>query len=204
MGEPLHARDSTPPAGAEVRELRGGLDDATLVARAVEGDAWAEEALYRRHVRRVTNTVSRVLGRTAEAEDAVQDTFLQVFHKLGTLRDASLFERWLMRIAMNKVRGKLRKRKLLRTLGLDHTVDDATLERFAARETPADVRAELRGIDRALQDVSSGQRMAWTLHVVEGWSLPEVADACGCSLATSKRWIRKAKDRIELHLEDGV
>ena len=201
MGEPLRARDSAPPGGAEVRELRGALDDATLVARAAEGDAWAEEALYRRHVRRVTNTVSRVLGRTAEAEDAVQDTFLQVFHKLGTLRDTSLFERWLMRIAMNKVRGKLRKRKLLRTLGLDHTVDDATLERFAARETPPDVCAELRGIDRALRDVSPGQRMAWTLHVVEGWSLPEVADACGCSLATSKRWIRKAKDRIERHLE---
>jgi RNA polymerase sigma-70 factor (ECF subfamily) len=176
------------------------VDDATLVRRALEGDRWAEEALYRRHVRRVSDTAIRVLGRTHEAEDVVQDTFLKALTRLESLRDPSLFSRWLMRIAMNLVRGKLRKRKLLRTLGLDRSVDDATLERLAAPATPPDVRAELAGIDAVLRDVTSEQRLAWMLHVVEGWSLPEVAETLGCSLATAKRRIRAAKDRIEAHL----
>jgi len=194
------------PAQAEgaVRELHAGPDDGELVARALEGDAWAEEALYRRHVRRVTDTATRVLGRTAEAEDVVQDTFLKAFHKLHTLRDATLFERWLIRIAMNKVRGRLRKRKLLRTLGLDRTVDDATLERFAAPATPPDVRAELARIDAVLQELAPSHRMAWMLREVEGWTLPDTAAACDCSLATVKRWIGKAKARVDAHLaEDG-
>lgn len=188
---------------APVREIGAVPDDSELVIRALDGDSWAKEALYRRHVRRVTDTVSRVLGRNTEAEDVVQETFLKVFSRLGSLRDPTLFERWLMRIAMNKVRGRLRKRKLLRTLGLDRSVDDATLERFAVAGAPADVRAELGRIDRALGDVSPAHRMAWMLHVVEGFSLPETADACDCSLATAKRWIRKAKDRIEAHIAEG-
>ncbi|HJL19887.1 MAG TPA: RNA polymerase sigma factor [Sandaracinaceae bacterium LLY-WYZ-13_1] len=178
------------------------VDDAALVRRALDGDRWAEEALYRRHVRRVSDVAIRVLGRAHEAEDVVQDTFLKALQKLPTLRDPSLFERWLMRIAMNMVRGKLRKRKLLRTLGLDRSVDDATLERMASPSTPPDVRAELAGIDAVLRDVTGEQRLAWMLHCVEGWSLPEVASTLGCSLATVKRRIRAARDRIEEHLEE--
>ncbi|MEC7518582.1 MAG: RNA polymerase sigma factor [Myxococcota bacterium] len=192
----------SPPVG-EVREMASPADDAELVRRARDGDRWAEEALYRRHVRRVTDTATRVLGRMDEAEDVVQDTFLKAFAKLHTLRDPALFPRWLLRIAMNRARGKLRKRKVMRSLGLDHTVDDATLERFASRETPADVRLELAGIDAALREVAPDHRIAWMLHEVEGLSLPEAADACNCSLATVKRWIRKAKDRIEAHIEEA-
>ncbi|GAB5544761.1 MAG: sigma-70 family RNA polymerase sigma factor [Sandaracinaceae bacterium] len=175
-------------------------DDAELVRRAREGDRWAEEALYRRHVRRVTDAATRVLGRSDEAEDVVQDTFLKAFTKLDSLRDPSLFPRWLLRIAMNRARGKLRRRKLMRSFGLDHTVDDATLERFASPTTPPDVLLELAGIDAALREVAPDHRIAWMLHEVEGLSLPEAADACNCSLATVKRWIRKAKDCIEAHL----
>lgn len=195
MGTPQ--RSDPEIARAQVRELSAAIEDGELVLRALDGDAWAEEALYRRHVRRVTDAAVRVLGRNAEAEDVVQETFLKCFHKLGSLRDPALFERWLMRIAMNKVRGRLRKRKLLRTLGLDQTQDDATLDRFVAPSTSPEVRAELARIERALREVPTNHRMAWVLHVVEGFTLPEVADACDCSLATSKRWIRATR----LHLE---
>jgi RNA polymerase sigma-70 factor, ECF subfamily len=53
-------------------------------------------------------------------------------------------------------------------------------------------------VDAALRGVSSDQRVAWMLHVVEGWSLPEVAEACDCSLATVKRRIRAARESIEV------
>ena len=188
---------------APVREIGAVPDDSELVIRALDGDRWAEEALYRRHARRVTDTASRVLGRNTEAEDVVQETFLKVFSHLGGLRDPALFERWLMRIAMNKVRGRLRKRKLLRALGLDRSADDATLGRLAVRDAPPDMCAELARIDEALRSVAPSHRVAWMLHVVDGMSLPETADACECSLATAKRWIRKAKDHIDAHIAGG-
>lgn len=180
-----------------VREVTPSVDDETLVRRALEGDRWAEEALYRRHVRPVTEVATRVLGRTAEAEDVVQDTFVRALRQLGTLREPALFSRWVMRIAVNMVRAKLRKRALLRALGLDRGLDDATLERLASPSVPADVRAQLAEIDAALRDVPANERVAWALHVIEGWSLPEVAEACDCSLATAKRRIRAARERAQ-------
>ena len=191
--DPSRVREMAPPRP---------LDDEALVRRALDGDRWAEEALYRKHVRRVTDIATRVLGRTHEAEDVVQETFLKALQRLATLREPALFSRWVMRIAMNMVRAKLRKRRLLRSLGLDASLDDATLERMAAPSTPPDVRAELAGIDAALRDVPANQRLAWMLHVVEGWSLPEVAEACECSLATAKRRIKSARERIEVHLDE--
>ena len=176
--------------------------DEELVERALSGDRWAEEALYRRHVRRVSDAAMRVLGRAHEAEDVVQESFFKALTHLDRLRDPALFERWLMRIVMNRVRSRLRKRKLLRSLGLDRSVDDATFERMAARATPPDVRADLASIDRALGQLSAERRMAWTLNVVEGLTLPETADACDCSLATVKRRIKAAREHLAAHVQD--
>ena len=196
----MRARPKPEAPAERVVALDRGPSDEELVARALEGDPWAEEALYRRHVRRVTDAAIRVLGRSGEAEDVVQETFLTVFSRLDTLRDAALFDRWLLRIAMNRVRGRLRKRKVLRALGLDRTVDDVTLERFAANATPPDVRAELARIDAVLARLAPSHRVAGGLHEVEGFSLPETASACDCSRATVKRWIQRAKSQLDEHL----
>ncbi|MGE0786939.1 MAG: RNA polymerase sigma factor [Sandaracinaceae bacterium] len=184
----------------DLTETAPAVPNAELVRRAREGERWAEEALYRRHVRRVSDATCRVLGRSAEAEDVVQETFLKCFDKLGTLRRPELFDRWLMRIAMNKVRSRLRRRKVLRRLGLDRGAEDATLEQLATPDAPSDVRAQLAELDGALSSLAANHRMAWMLHVVEGLSLPETADACGCSLATCKRWIRAAREQLDVAL----
>ena len=89
---------------------------------------------------------------------------------------------------------------MLRALGLDRTVDDVALERFAANATPPDVRAELARIDAVLARLAPSHRVAWVLHEVEGFSLPETASACDCSLATVKRWIQRAKSQLDEHL----
>lgn len=179
-----------------VRIVEPKASDAELVGRALGGDRWAEEALYRRHVRRVTDVCTRVLGRTHEADDVVQETFLTALRKLETLREADCFPQWILRIAMNEARMKLRKRRLLRALGLDRGLDDATLESLASREAPSDVIAELGAIDRALAGASADERMAFVLRTVEGLTLPEVADALGCSLATAKRRLASARARL--------
>lgn len=194
---------SVPPKrtrAARVSEITPDVGDEELVCRAQAGDRWAEEALYRRHVRRISDATIRVLGRSAEAEDIVQETFLTALTKLDRLRDPALFERWLLRIAMNRVRTRLRKRKVLRALGLDRGADDATLERLASRDTSSEVRVELARLDGVLQRLPAQQRMAWMLHWVEGFTLPETAEACGCSLATVKRWIRAARITLDEHV----
>jgi RNA polymerase sigma-70 factor (ECF subfamily) len=171
-------------------------DDADLVRRALAGDRWAEEALYRRHVRAVTNAVTRLLGRSSEADDVIQDTFVRALERLSDVRDGVAFRAWVQRIAVSLCHRRFRKRKLLRALGLDRGDDDATLAAHACEGSRPDLVAELREIDRALARMSESSRTAWILHRAEGWTLEETASSLDVSLATCKRRLREADDMI--------
>jgi RNA polymerase sigma-70 factor, ECF subfamily len=183
---------------ALVRLPVGGrpISDAELVERAVEGNAWAEEALYRRHAELVLGTAKRLLGNADEAADVAQDSFLIAFEKLETLRDASTFKTWLMQIAVRNVHRRFRRRRLLRWLGLDQN-DDGALETLASAEAPLDVKADLAALGVVLSTIPPALRVPWMLRHVEGHELTEVAALCNCSLSTAKRRIIAAESRVQ-------
>src|SRR5262245_53670168 len=79
------------------------LPDGELVARALSGDRWGREVLYRRHVSYLLGMVVRMLGRRDEAEEIVQDTFVMAFAELGSLRDPGALRGWLGQIAVSFV-----------------------------------------------------------------------------------------------------
>jgi RNA polymerase sigma-70 factor (ECF subfamily) len=183
--------------GGAIAELAAGaVGDADLVRRAQAGDRWAEEALYRRHVRPVTTAVTRLLGRVGEADDVIQETFARAFERIGSLRDGAAFRMWVIRVAVSLCRRRFRRRRLLALLGLDRGEDDGTLASCVAPDAPPDVVLELRDIDRALASLSEAARAAWILHRVEGLTLPETAVALEVSLATAKRRLAEADARI--------
>jgi RNA polymerase sigma-70 factor, ECF subfamily len=180
------------------------LSDAELVQRALGGDAWAEEFLYRRYVRTIWGMVLRLLRSSPEAEDVVQDTFATAFRELPRLRDASALRGWLLRIAVREVHRRLRRRRLRRLLGLERNDDEElSLESIASEGASVEARAELVMIDRVLAQVPSEQRIAWVLRHVEGESLEEVARACACSLATVKRRVAAVDARLQSHVQAG-
>jgi RNA polymerase sigma-70 factor, ECF subfamily len=192
----LRARAGDPPSAQADTST-----DASLVERALSGDRWAKEALYRRHVRRVTNAVTRMVGRSGDADDVVQDAFVTAFTRLGDLREPAAFRGWLARIAMNEVRGRLRRRRWLKRLSFDRDgEDEVSLESLATDDASPETRAELARIDRVLAKMDPDVRMAWMLRCVEGWALEEVAGALDCSLATAKRRITEARDHLDAHI----
>lgn len=171
-----------------------------LVERIGRGDRWAEEAFYRRHVGLVQATVRRLLGRSVEAEDVVQDAFVTAFEIWDQLREPEHARNWLLTIAIRKVHRRFRRRRLSRLLGLDQTTDDATLEALARPDLSGEARAELALLDRVLRRVQPEARIAWMLRHVEGASLEEVAALCECSLATIKRRIAAADAKVREHV----
>ncbi len=175
------------------------LGDEELVRRALAGDRWGREMLYRRHAATLLAMTIRLLGNRVEAEEIVQDTFVTAFERLETLRDPAAVGGWLGQIAVNLVRRRFRKLRLLRFLGLDRGADDATLEALADVALPADERAELALVDRKLGAMKPEVRLAWTLRRVEGLELTEVASMAGCSLATAKRRIAAGDVLVDLH-----
>lgn len=199
----LPALCAVPARAGGVRALPSAeaIPDAELVARAQRGDAWGEEAIYRRYVRHVFGLAARLLRNSVEAEDVVQDTFAIALDRLGTLRDGSALRGWLGQIAVSQVRRRFRRKKLLRLLRIDAGIDDATLEALADGAAGPEVCAELAVLGRLLDTLPDEQRLAWMLRYVEGEPLEDVARLLGCSLATAKRRIAAADARVRHHVD---
>lgn len=191
-----------PPRPSRPTPLEVDTEDAELVRRAREGDSWALDMLYRRHVQLVAATALRLLRNRAEAEDAVQETFLLAFERLAQLDEPAAFRGWLVRIAVSRAHRRFRWRKLRAWVGLGEG-EDATLALEAADHVTAEQRAELRLVDRALASLPFELRTAWVLRHVLGHRLEEVAAACDCSLATIKRRIAAAEAHVAAHVEGG-
>jgi RNA polymerase sigma-70 factor (ECF subfamily) len=176
------------------------IGDAELVARARGEDRWSREMLYRRHAAPLLGLAARLLANRNEAEDVVQDTFVTAFEHLAALREPAALRGWLAQIAVSFVRRRIRKQRMLRVLGLDRGADDATLDALAAPTVGPDQRTELALMANALRRLRTELRLAWMLRRVEGFELSEVADACGCSIATAKRRIAAAEAAVQAHV----
>lgn len=200
---PIREIANVPPAPEAPRQREDG-DDAALVLRALDGDRFAEGQLVERHAREVARVIARVLGSHDEVEDIAQDVFLAAFQTLERLERPAVFRGWLLRIAVNKTRMVIRKRKLLRLLGLYQPTTDATLEAIARDEVGAEARVELREIDGALQMLPMEQRIAWILRHVEGHTIRDVSRLCSCSMATTKRRIAAAHQAVLNRVDEEV
>jgi len=194
---------TAPDALAAVRPVTVGreIPDAELVERARGGNRWAEEMLYRRYASLLLGVCTRLLRQTSDAEDVVQDAFVDALDQLDALREPSLFRRWITGIAVHRVHRRLRRRKLLRALGLWTDAPDRTLETCLAPGASQETHAELVCLDQVLQHLPDAQRIAWQLRFIEGYRLEEVAELCDCSLATVKRRLQSADTLVRKRIE---
>ncbi len=198
------SRDFATGRRAVVQVFEPKEDDAALVHRALDGDRWATEALYRRHAPRAFRTATVLLGDGPDVDDVVQDAFVKGFKSLKSLQEPAAFGGWFRRIVANLAKSKLRKRSFLRNLGLDRGLEEPELERLAAPHLSPEQRTELAKVGANLNKMSVEERMAWVLRRVEGWTLPEISQAMKISLATVKRRLSAADKRLKNYLEGGV
>jgi RNA polymerase sigma-70 factor (ECF subfamily) len=140
----------------------------------------------------VNGLAYRILGRDADVDDLVQDSFLEALRGLDRLDNPQAFASWLGSIVVRTAGKRLRRRSLLKRLGLRRStpIDADTV---LSREAPPDVRAELGRIYGCLDEMHHETRLALVLHRVEGMSLPEAAETMGVSLSTIKRRIQSAE-----------
>jgi RNA polymerase sigma-70 factor (ECF subfamily) len=189
--------------------MRQAVDvDRDLVRRAREGDFGAFDALVNRHERRVYTLARRILRRTEDAEDVVQETFLSAMAHLRGFREEAAFSTWLLRIATNHALKILRKRRGLPTVPLEESrrrdgENGGPIARpvYIARwredaEREAD-RPEIRRLlERALDALDTKHRMVFLLRDVEGLSTEAAARALKITPANVK--VRLLRARLKL------
>lgn len=158
-----------------------------------------DEELFRRYSSHVARIGFRLLGREDEVDDLVQDVFLVAFKHREQLRDPWAIKGWLSTITVRTARRRLRLRRMRSFVGLDAPQALS----LSQPGTSPEEDALLRRIYGLLDQVSVEQRLAWTLRYVEGERLEQVANRCGCSLATAKRRIAATHNFLQAELTHG-
>ncbi|HEU5055678.1 MAG TPA: RNA polymerase sigma factor [Kofleriaceae bacterium] len=169
-------------------------DDLALARRCASGDSAAQRQLFREQRVRVHRTLYRILGSNRDMEDLVQDVFIEVFRSLDSFRGESKLSTWIARITSRVAMAHIGRRKPV-AQSLD------ALPEVEAREPAADRVAEAREaaerLYRALDRVDAVQRVAFSLHVIEGMPLREVAAVMDASLVATKSRVWRARRELE-------
>jgi RNA polymerase sigma-70 factor (ECF subfamily) len=163
--------------------------EAAVVQRAVRGDPGAQAWLFRRHAAHIACLARRSLGE-AEVDDIVQETFVQGLGQLGSLREPAKLRSFLVTIAVRRIYARLSVRYRVRALA-------AQLFRVSPRASLPEVTERVRALSDLLRRARPRHRLAWLLHRIEGYTLPEVAEQTGTSLTTIKRWIAGIDVEVE-------
>jgi RNA polymerase sigma-70 factor (ECF subfamily) len=156
-----------------------GLRDEQLVERIRSGDLSAMEALMRRHNRRLYRTARAILRDDAEAEDAVQDAYLQAYRALDSFRGESKVSTWLVRIAATEA--LMRRRRNIRAAEVVPL--DATIEALGERGPEADPMLR-RLLEKRIDALPDGYRAVFVLRAIEELTVEETAAALGIPEAT--------------------
>lgn len=173
-----------------------GPSDAALVVAARAGEAWASEALFRRHSRMALGLAYRLLPRDIEVDDVVQDSFVYALQRLDTLQNPQAFAAWLGSIVVRTVSKRLRRRRLLTRLGL-RARENVDPDQVIAASAPGDVRVALRRVYAIVEELPAEQRIALVLRRVDGLEIPQIAETMGLSLSTVKRRLKAAEELLE-------
>jgi RNA polymerase sigma-70 factor (ECF subfamily) len=186
----MEAQRAHDPVNVTDRELADAVIDT--------GDEVAFRQLYRRHTPRLLGFVQRLLGpNDAEAEDAVQETWIRACQSLARFRWDSSFSTWLGGIGLNVVRDRIRKQARSRIVDFEQLP-----ERPVAPASTED-RIDL---ERAIALLPDGYRIVLVLHDVEGMKHREIAERLGISDGTSKSQLSNARRMLReiLTPPDGV
>ncbi|MBC5828905.1 MAG: sigma-70 family RNA polymerase sigma factor [Candidatus Eremiobacteraeota bacterium] len=189
------------------------LADATLVARARNGDLAAASELLSRHQNLAFTAALRLLGERADAEDVAQEALVRAFTRISELQDDASFAPWLRRIAINLSLNALRRRGSLRFESLDAPKpgDESALrsdELIDHRQrTPEDetvtnmMREEIEGLVRRLP---ADQRAAVVLRDMYEFDMTEVAALQRCGISAAKMRVARGRAALRRLLKQGI
>ncbi len=174
-------------------------EDAALAAACQSGDLRGYERLYAMHGARMKNLARNVLGSSADAEDAVQETFLKVQRSIASFRGQSSFVTWTYRILINTCydarRSRLRKKEV-------STTDDESEETPRMEPRAPAAHPSLRmALERALAKLTRHQRDVFLLYEVEGFRHAEIAGMLEITETASKNTLFQAKRNLREMLE---
>lgn len=196
--EPDNAKDPQPlpsqsrQRSADAERLERRREDDRLIARVKTGDFTGFEELYKRHSSFVFALLLRMLHNRADAEDLLQEIFLQAHGKLPSFEGRSAFRTWLYRLTVNRCLDHLRSRRSKEQARTDPMADFS--DQLGVYHAASGTRS--LELERAISLLPPSTRAAFLLHDVEGYDHREVGDILGIATGTSKSLVHRARMKL--------
>jgi RNA polymerase sigma-70 factor (ECF subfamily) len=183
--------------------------DQELIARTLGGDGGAFGILVDRFQRKIYRVAFAIVRDETEADTITQDTFIQAYTHLARFQGRSELETWLTRIAINRSRDWLRRRKFVSLFSHDDKSDDREYVIEPVDEQP-DAERQLMShqirtaIHRAERTLSSQQKIIFRLRHYENRSLEEIAELLGLRSGTVRAHLFRAVHKVRQELAEWV
>lgn len=194
-------------AASSRRPSRNEIEiDRALMARVSSGEDTAMEVLFRRHAAAARQCARRILGAEAEAEEIVQETFLQAWRQAPRYRSSrSSVRGWLLVIARSRALDRVRSRQARRRREAAEALDVVSRRPSPLSDTPKverDLEAAERArvLTRALENLPVPQRQCIELAYFEGLSQPQIAARLSAPLGTVKSRVQLGVRKLRSEL----
>ena len=183
--------------------------DQELIARTLGGDGGAFGILVERFQRKIYRVAYAIVRDDTEADTITQDTFIQAYTHLARFQGRSELETWLTRIAINRSRDWLRRRKFVSLFSHDDESDSREYVIEPVDDRPDAERQlmahQLRAaITRAERTLSSQQKIIFRLRHYENHSLEEIAELLGLRSGTVRAHLFRAIHKVRKELAEWV
>jgi RNA polymerase sigma-70 factor, ECF subfamily len=188
----------TPPAAPSARPVPSAPQSTAEVAPTEHDDL---DALYRRYSRYVAVVATRLLGRSDEVDDLVQDVFIAALRGISRMRDPQAVKGWLAKVTVRLALKRLRRRRLLQALHLERELAD--YQQLAAAGTSAAQRDLLAKVYHTLDKLPAQTRVIWLLRHVLEEPLQAIVELSACSQSTVQRKLRDAESLLAKELHDA-
>lgn len=161
-----------------------------LVEQSRAGDRNAQYQLYGLYVDAMFNVAMRLLTIREDAEDVLQESFVEAFKKLDSFRFESTFGAWLKRIVINRSINHLKAKRMFSS-----SLENEGEPMEEDEEVGVD-QVEIEKVKTGLGQLPEGYKQIITLYLIEGYDHVEIGDIMGISTSTSKSQYHRAKKKL--------
>jgi RNA polymerase sigma factor (sigma-70 family) len=174
-------------------QLAASIYREDIIDRCLIGDRRAFEELYRQYCRGMFSTCYRIINHHTEAEDVLQESFMDAFRNIASFNRESSFGAWLKQIVINKSINHLKKKRL----ALVDLEQAPVLNIYEEPEvSEAEVVYKVNEVKEAIQQLPDGYRTVLSLYLLEGYDHEEIAAILGVSFSTTRTQYIRAKNKL--------
>ncbi len=170
-----------------------------LIDACRRGDRNAQFKLYKLYYKAMFNTSLRIVNDTAEAEDIMQESFLDAFQRLDSYAGQGSFGSWLKRIVVNNSIDSLRR--VRDTVSIEQAGIDLPEEQDDHSE--ADIRFRVEEVIKAIRQLPEEYRVIVSLFLLEGYDHDEISGILDISNQLSRTRYSRARQKLLLILKEN-